>query len=463
MQLILIQLYLGTKNIINDTHSSPNKRVVFLQRIDKESSQVIFNLVDKNEDKIVNLLRDLIRIPTYVPPGINYEKIIDFIAPKIEGLGFTCTKHFMPEDIFLEKQKSTNQLLDGPRVNLQAEKRTGKKPGLVLYSHIDVVPVQEESWTVPPWEGVVKDGKMYGRGTSDNKSSTAALLSALEIISELGLEETFDLNVLVTTDEEVGPYSGLCWLADMGVVWGDYFFCLDGSSDTLGIGANGMLEWMVEVHGKSVHSGISFLGQNAIEQTNLIISGFLELKNEIEKRRSAMPSSPEIQSQTGGGMRTNISPVLNVTMINGGVKVNIVPDKCVIKGDRRYIPEENIDEVIKELEDKLAEIKNAHPEISYDLKTRKIYGGYSTEPTHQWVSFVKNVISYVKGEEPPIAGAQGSIDVGCVMEKRKIPQCAFGAGTTLESRIHGHDENIRISDLLDLTKVLAMVITNNLD
>ena len=434
-----------------------------MQRIDKESSQAIFDIADKNKQKIVDLLIDLIGIQTPVPPGLNYEKAIEFLSPKFESFGFTCTKHVMPENIFLEKQKSTNQLLDGPRINLQAEKKTGKKPGLVLYAHVDVVPVQEESWTVPPWEGVIKDEKMYGRGTSDCKSSIAAILGALETISVLELDEAFDLNILITTDEEVGPYSGLCWLADIGVVWGDYFFCLDGGSDTLGIGANGMLEWMVEVYGQSVHSGISFLGQNAIEQTNFIISGFLELKNEIEKRRSAMPSSPEVQSQTGG-KRTNISPVLNVTMINAGVKVNIIPDKCIIQGDRRYIPEENIDEVIKELEDKLAEIKNAHPEISYNLKTRKIYGGYSTDPTHPWVSFVKNIISYVKGEVPPIAGAQGSIDVGCVMEKRKgMPQCAFGAGTTLESRIHGHDENIRISDLLDLTKVLAMVITNSLD
>jgi len=59
---------------------------------------------------------------------------------------------------------------------------------------------------------------------------------------------------------------------------------------------------------------------------------------------------------------------------------------------------------------------------------------------------------------PPIAGAQGSIDVGCVMEKRKMPQCAFGAGTTLESRIHGHDENILVSDLVDLTKILAVLL-----
>ena len=428
-----------------------------MQRIDKESSQAIFGLTDKNKQKIVDLLIDLIGIQTPVPPGLNYEKAIEFLSPKFESFGFTCTKHVMPENIFLEKQKSTNQLLDGPRINLQAEKKTGKKPGLVLYAHVDVVPVQEESWTVPPWEGVIKDEKMYGRGTSDCKSSIAAILGALETISVLELDEAFDLNILITTDEEVGPYSGLCWLADMGVVWGDYFFCLDGSSDTLGIGANGMLQWMVEVHGKSVHSGISFLGQNAIEQTNLIINGFLELKNEIEKRRSAMPSSPEVQSQTGG-KRKHISPVLNVTMINAGVKVNIIPDKCVIQGDRRYIPEENINEVIKELEDKLAKIKTTHPEISYDLKTRKIYGGYSTEPTHPWVSFVKNIIHYVKGEVPPIAGAQGSIDVGCVMEKRKMPQCAFGAGTTLESRIHGHDENILVSDLVDLTKILAVLL-----
>jgi succinyl-diaminopimelate desuccinylase len=368
----------------------------------------------------------------------------------------------MPENIFLEKQKSTNHLLEGPRINLQAEKKTGKRPGLVLYAHADVVPVQEESWTVPPWEGVIKDEKMYGRGTSDCKSSIAAILGALEIISVLELDETFDLNILITTDEEVGPYSGLCWLADMGVVWGDYFFCLDGASDTLGVGANGMLQWMIEVFGKSVHSGISFLGQNAIEQAKLIIDGFLELKTEIEKRRSAMPSSPEIKNQTGG-QRQNISPVLNVTMINSGVKVNIVPDKCVIQGDRRYIPEEHLDEVIKELEGKLSEIKSANPELNYDFKTRKIYGGYFTEPTHPWVQYVKDIIHHVKGDVPPIAGAQGSIDVGCVMEKRKIPQCAFGAGTTLESRIHGHDENIRVSDLIDLTKVIALVLTNRLE
>ncbi len=171
--------------------------MIFLQRIDKESSQAIFDLADKNKQKIVNLLVDLIRIQTPVPPGLNYEKAIEFLSPQFESFGFTCTKHVMPENTFLEKQKSTNQLLDGPRINLQAEKKSGKKPGLVLYAHVDVVPVQEESWTVPPWEGVIKDGKMYGRGTSDCKSSIAAILGALETISALKLDLAFDLNILI--------------------------------------------------------------------------------------------------------------------------------------------------------------------------------------------------------------------------------------------------------------------------
>jgi len=167
-----------------------------VQRIDKESSQAIFDITDKNKQKIVDLLIDLIGIQTPVPPGLNYEKAIEFLSPKFESFGFTCTKHVMPENIFLEKQKSTNQLLDGPRINLQAEKKTGKKPGLVLYAHVDVVPVQEESWTVPPWEGVIKDEKMYGRGTSDCKSSIAAILGALETISvlECGLGRLFLLS-----------------------------------------------------------------------------------------------------------------------------------------------------------------------------------------------------------------------------------------------------------------------------
>ena len=135
----------------------------------------------------------------------------------------------------------------------------GAEKTLVIYAHLDVVPA-EGKWETDPFQVVQKNGRAYGRGVSDCKGSIAALIAALKVLLENG-KPKYNLSVLLTTDEEVGGYSGLCYLTDLGQVKGDFMLCMDGFSDDVVIGSNGIITWDVVVHGRSVSQRLQFPGR----------------------------------------------------------------------------------------------------------------------------------------------------------------------------------------------------------
>ena len=106
----------------------------------------------------------------------------------------------------------------------------------------------------------------------------------------------YNLSVLLTTDEEVGGYSGLCYLTDLGQVKGDLMLCMDGFSDDVVIGSNGIITWDVVVHGRSVHSGSSFLGINAVERSIPVMDALMDLKKVVQARRSLLPASTALEA-----------------------------------------------------------------------------------------------------------------------------------------------------------------------
>ncbi|VVB88390.1 putative metallohydrolase [uncultured archaeon] len=297
--------------------------------------QALFDYLESRTDETVKTLDELVRIPTQVPPGENYGKIMEFMAQKLETLGFVTEKLVMPRDLFEKKNPRLSHLV-GDRVNLSAKLDVGAEKTLLVNTHLDVVPASA-NWSVPPFECTLKDGHIFGRGVADSKGGPAALLTVLSAMKELDIRPKYNLNIALTTDEEMGPYAGLCYLADIGKLEADYFLSMDGDSDDITIASNGNVNWQIDVFGKSYHSGSSFLGVNAIEKSIPVMNELMELKAKVEKRRSKVPASIAISRKTG--IKT-LLPVLNITVINAGVKQNIVPDSCTMKGDRRYIPEE---------------------------------------------------------------------------------------------------------------------------
>ncbi|HEY9247014.1 MAG TPA: ArgE/DapE family deacylase [Candidatus Methanoperedens sp.] len=413
----------------------------------------LFDYLGARTDETIKLLDELVRIPTQVPPGDNYGKIVELMEGKLKDLDFKVEMLTMPRELF-EKKNPRLLHLEGERVNLSAKLDAGAPETLLINTHLDVVPA-DTGWSVPPFECTVKDGRIFGRGVADSKGGPAALLTVLSAMKNLGIRPKYNLNIALTTDEEMGPYSGLCYLADLGKLKADYFLSMDGDSDDITVAANGNVDWQIDVFGKSYHSGSSFLGVNAIEKAIPVMNGLMELKSKVEKRRSKVQASMAVSSKTG---IENLMPVLNITIISGGIKQNIVPEKCTLKGDRRFIPEEKYDDVCREFADALSDVRKENPDIVMKASCDKIYAPMLTDMNHPWIQEVRRAASVASGRDIRFAGSQGSLDVAYAVEVTGLPACCFGVGRRIESNVHAGDENIRIEDLVMYTKFLGKLI-----
>lgn len=413
-------------------------------REDSKPEETIF----PDRDYLLDLMKNIISFRTVAPPGDCYQEIVEWLEPIFRDMGFRTTKMKMPAEVFAAKC-SDNRLV-GDRYNLRADLSVGAEKTLVIYAHLDVVPAEGE-WDTDPFCAVQKNGRVYGRGVSDCKGSIAALVAALKALLSKK-KPKYNLSILLTTDEEVGGYSGLCYLTDLGQVKGDLMLCMDGFSDDVGIGSNGIITWDVMVKGRSAHSGSSFLGVNAVERSIPVMERLMELKKVVQARRSRLPASTAVRSM---GI-DNLMPILNITMVNGGVKENIVPDRCVLRGDRRVIPEEKMEEAMEEIERALEPLRSEG--IDFDLKFYPGYPPMSVNPEHAWVDEVREAVERGMGFMPQLSAAQGSLDQAYATEKTGIPTCVYGVGRQLESNIHAPNENVRITDLEGYTRFLIELL-----
>ncbi|MEJ2588378.1 MAG: M20/M25/M40 family metallo-hydrolase, partial [Deltaproteobacteria bacterium] len=305
--------------------------------------EAAFRKVDENEAYIVDVLRRVIAVDTTVPPGENYDQLIDTVEPEFKKFGFHTERVVMPE----EKVKEIPFPLAGPRTNLVARMKNGKPP-LSAYAHMDVVPI-DEPWSKDPFSGEIVNGKLYGRGTVDMKYAIACFLGAAKVLLEMGLESHYDLSCLLCTDEEIGVYPGARYLAEEGyfsphLVWME----LGTLEPLVVVGMAGGIRIDLTGVGKSCHSGMNYLGVNAIEEMVPVMQELLTLKKEVESRLSRIPTLQRAENP-----HDRMTPMFNLAIINGGSKENIVPGACRLTINRRYIPEERYEDVITEIEQTL--------------------------------------------------------------------------------------------------------------
>lgn len=398
---------------------------------------------DKNY--LLDVLSDLIAFKTVAPPGSSYTEVIDYLVSIFRSMGFRTEKIVMPKEVF--EAKCQDAKLTGDRVNLRASLDVGAKESLIIYTHVDVVPAGD-NWSTDPFQMVLRDGKAYGRGVSDSKGAVAGLIAALQVLLKED-KPRYNLSILLTTDEEVGGYSGLCFFADQDLIKGDYMLCMDGFSDDLVIGSNGLLTWEVVVHGKSAHSGSSFLGVNALEKSIQVMEALMSLKKEVQSRHSTLSASSSFEAM---GIKS-LMPILNITMINAGIKENIVPDRCVLRGDRRVIPEETMEGAMAEIEKTVKAL-----DLDLDLKFFTGYPPMRMNPDHHWISKVRAAIEEVTGTVPKLSGTQGSLDQAYATDKTRIPTCVYGVGRQMESNVHAGDENVRVDDLMNFARFLLALM-----
>ena len=378
------------------------------------------------------ILSDLIAIDTSVPPGNNYEKAIDYLVPLFEKVG--CTTEKIP----IPSQEAEGR--EG-RVNLICRRPAPGKPSLIFYAHIDVVPAQ--GW--PAFQPRIENGKIYGRGAADMKGAIPALLVALEKCRDQ--KAKYDVSVIVTTDEELSQASQLRYLGKyLKPARGAIFFDLDTNFQFISIAGLGALQMEIRVKGKAVHSGLSNLGENAVEKAVPILNALLALKNKVVQRKSAVPVHPA----TG---LTTMVPRLNINMVKGGLKVNIIPDECLISIDRRLVPEEKIEDARQEIMDALSSVPGVRWEIASEFTIPSL--PVDTDPlTDELAAILKQVTG-----EGGKYGEMGSGDLSSIVVNewggRKL-----GLGVIRsESNIHGKDEFVYQKDMEDLAEIICRFMT----
>jgi succinyl-diaminopimelate desuccinylase len=420
---------------------------------DKTSVLKVFEAVEKKQDRIAELLCELIHIPTVVPPGDNYEAFVDFIEPLFNKLGCTTERVIIPDELV----KQIPLPLQGPRVNLVATKDYGKKEDVTIYAHMDVVSI-DEKWSMDPFEGIIKDGKVYGRGATDMKSGIASIIIAIEVLNELKLIPHFNIVCTLCTDEEIGIYPGIYHLAKEGYIKGHVINTeLGGQVPLVLTAAAGDVDFVIRTKGRSAHSGLNFLGVNAIEEMIPILNELMKLKGEVEQRKSEVDSIPIFKAL--GAPSDKMTPMFNLSIIHGGTKANIVPSECEVLVNRRYIPEENVNEVIKEIREAVTRGKKRSKALEVEIEEMRNYPAFKTKLGSSHLKKMADALKAVHGykdQDILFAGISGSTDMGFVEQViDTIDIVGLGAISFDAITAHAADEFVHISALVNMTKQLV--------
>jgi succinyl-diaminopimelate desuccinylase len=412
--------------------------------------ETLLRRIDDKREDLVALTRALVRIPTVNPPGEAYRPCCELLGARLAARGF--------EVRYLRARGTPGDSDRFPRWNVVA-RREGSRPGpcVHLNGHIDVVEAGE-GWTVDPWAGVVRGGKLFGRGSCDMKGGIAAAVVAAETLLEVEPDLPGVVEISGTADEESGGYGGVAWLAREGFFSKprvDHVIIPEPLNvDRVCIGHRGV--WWAEVttHGRIAHGSMPFLGDCAVRHMGAFLRALEdELWPKLARRRTAMPVVPEAARAS----------TLNVNAIQGGQPLGeglpspCVPDSCRIVLDRRFLIEERLEEVKGEVRAILERLARERPGFRWSMRDLFEVEPVLTDPGLPVPRTVASAIRTVLGTEPAFVCSPGTYDQKHVARIGGLQDCvAYGPG--ILDLAHQPDEFVGIEDLVTATKVLALSI-----
>jgi succinyl-diaminopimelate desuccinylase len=377
--------------------------------------------------ELFDLTTRLVQTPTENPPG-NEKAAAQFLKPLLSKMGFKIKTVLSPKG----------------RWNLIAEKRWGKGGRTLIFNgHLDVVPARDPSqWKYPPFQGKLSNGRIYGRGASDMKSGIASFIHALSMIDRSKFHFHQGAIILhLVSDEESHGHQGMGFLTQKGGIQGDAALVGEPTNLHPVIAHKGALWLRISTFGKSAHSARPHLGINAIEKMMKLMD-----------RLNSIPLERE-HPLLG-------KPTFNVGKIQGGTKINVVPDRCEIEVDRRMLPGEKKEEVLREMKKILDLIQSQDPLFQYQMEEIDFAEASEVDPEEEIVRIGVEAIQEVMGKKPPLRAFSGFTDSRFYINQCHIPTLIFGPGDTNQS--HTIDESVEVEALVRAAHIYALIITNYL-
>lgn len=407
--------------------------------------------IESRRDDMVQLTIDLLAIPTVNPPGDNYRAICEFLKARLEPSGFECK--------LLRAEGAVGDSDRYPRWNIIA-RHEGSSAGSCVHfnSHTDVVAVGD-GWTVDPFAGQVKDGKIYGRGACDMKGGLAASIIAAEAFLEAYPEYPGAIEISGTADEETGGFGGVAWLAEQG------YFSPERvqhviipeplNKERICLGHRGVWWAEIETYGHIAHGSMPFLGDCAVRHMGAVLNEFEDtLYPELAQRRTEHPVVPD-------GARYS---TMNINSVHGGLEEAeadytgmpsaLVPDRCRMVVDRRFLLEESLDDVRAEVHSVLQRTQAKREGFRYDVRELFSVLPTVTDKTSPVVTAVAGAIEAELGQGPEYVLSPGTYDQKHIDRIGRLSNCiAYGPG--ILDLAHQPDEYVGIQDMVDATKVMA--------
>ncbi|MEU4601807.1 M20 family metallopeptidase [Kribbella sp. NPDC023972] len=359
------------------------------------------------------------------------------------------------------------------RDNLSIKVAGGNGPGLLILGHTDVVPVGD-GWTTDPYGGIVKDGRIYGRGASDMKGGLAAALIALAALRGTNLSGPVELAAVVD-EEETGkgirayvaqtrrttPRTGNSpasadgpgridargdadargGVESRGAVDAGFVGCITAEPTDVQtiIAARGDSYLRIAIHGRACHAGNPDDGANAIYGAAAVVA-------EIERLHTELAADPH----------PLLGPATwSVGQINGGTGGSIVPAECVIVADRRLLPGESPAAVLDDLRSRVAALRLEDRGLSVELEMPMEMPAFETAADAELVQVVETARIDAGGPDLPLAGWTAACDGGYVARDLGVPVVVLGPGS-VTSQAHRADESVPITDLVTAARTYTL-------
>jgi succinyl-diaminopimelate desuccinylase len=408
----------------------------------------LFDEIESRSGEIASLTSELIRFPTVNPPGDAYTPCAQYIATRLKSRGFETT--------LIRGEGTPGDTEKYPRTNVIA-RYDGRSPGPTVHfnSHIDVVPAGE-GWTVDPFAGVIKDGKVYGRGACDMKGGMAASIVAVEAFIDLLPDFPGAIEISGTVDEESGGFGGVAYLARQGLFSkprvNHVIIPEPLNKERICLGHRGAWWAEIETFGEVAHGSMPFLGDCAVRHMGAVIQAFEDdLFPALARKRTEMPVVPE-------GAR---SSTMNINSIHGGQTDDYsglpspnVPDLCKMTIDRRFLLEEKLEDVKAEVVSILERLKRERPKFDYSVRDLMEIQPLMTDRDMPVVEAVAQGIRAVFGMEPEYVISPGTYDQKHIARIGHLHDCiAYGPG--ILDLAHRPDEWVGIDDMTQSAKVMA--------
>jgi acetylornithine deacetylase/succinyl-diaminopimelate desuccinylase-like protein len=367
----------------------------------------------------IEILRKLTKFPTFEESGMK--ACSEFLSGELDRLGYSV------------KVDRLN--------NVYGERAfDGGDSAYLLNGHFDTVP-STPRWTKDPFHISLEGDRVYGLGTSDDKGSIASILHVLGRVKDCRFKK---LEVLLSNYEDNSTtLDGETWLGT------PYFLThnklesrsglnIEGTVENgnfmVSIGCGGRVGFNVTTLGKEAHSSDPRLGRNAIYDMMKVIEALRKL--------------PPVRMVVDGH---EAYTELNVSMIKGGIAINIVPAECEIMCERRVLPNEDWDDVKKQVEGALSEVRG----IEFKVKYGKPQRSYMIDRNHPTVVLAKESIEKTLGYLPKFRVESGRTDSTYLHEMGGIETVILGPGETA----HIADEYISAGRLEQFDQILYHMLS----